>query len=162
MRRRLILMRHAKSSWASPGLTDHARPLNDRGRRDAPRVAAALQSLGWSPQAVSSSDSARTRETWEEMSSTFDTCHDVTFTHALYHAGLSDIIDESHSWDDALETILTLGHNPGWQMALYSLSGQDLEMTTANAALLIGEGESWADALTGRWVLTDLLRPKAL
>ena len=162
MNRRLILMRHAKSSWASPLLDDHARPLNERGRRDAPNIASTLQSLGWSPQAVCSSDSTRTQETWRGMASVFEDCDDVTFTRSLYHAGLSDIIDESTGWDDSLQTILVLGHNPGWQMALYDLCGEDHEMTTANAAMLAGFGETWTDALSGRWELTRLLRPKEL
>ncbi len=64
MTRRLIVMRHAKSSWKHAGLTDHQRPLNKRGRKDAPRVARALIERGWTPRRVLSSDAARTRETW--------------------------------------------------------------------------------------------------
>ena len=55
MARRLIVMRHAKSSWKNPKLRDHQRPLNKRGRRDAPRVARALRKAGWVPDAVLSS-----------------------------------------------------------------------------------------------------------
>ena len=58
--RRLILMRHAKSSWKQPGLTDHDRPLNGRGRQDAPAMADALVARGWLPDAVVSSTAART------------------------------------------------------------------------------------------------------
>lgn len=64
---RLIIMRHAKSSWRDPLLDDHDRPLNKRGRRDAPRVAAELQRRGWAPKAVIMSDSVRTTETWARM-----------------------------------------------------------------------------------------------
>ena len=68
MHRRLIIMRHAKSSWTSGALSDHERPLNARGIRDAPRVGAALVKRGWLPQLVLSSDSERTRETFAGMS----------------------------------------------------------------------------------------------
>ena len=59
MTRRLILMRHAKSDWGT-GDDDHDRPLNARGRGDAPRVGEALRELGWVPDLVVLSDSART------------------------------------------------------------------------------------------------------
>ena len=49
MVRRLIVMRHAKSSWKDPNLDDHERPLNKRGRRDAPMVADAIFERGWIP-----------------------------------------------------------------------------------------------------------------
>ena len=58
--RTLLVMRHAKSSW-STGVTDHERPLNARGRADAPRMAAALRELGWIPDHVLCSDAERTR-----------------------------------------------------------------------------------------------------
>ena len=70
MKRRLIVMRHAKSSWKDPGQTDHERPLNGRGRRSAPLVAARLAELGWAPTRVHSSDAARTVETWRGMEET--------------------------------------------------------------------------------------------
>ena len=72
MRRRIIVMRHAKSSWKSGARDDHARPLNKRGRRDAPRIAARLAELGWVPERVISSDSERTRQTWARMEEAFD------------------------------------------------------------------------------------------
>ena len=59
MERRLIVMRHAKSSWKNESLRDHERPLNKRGRRDAPRIGEELASLGWVPQRVISSDATR-------------------------------------------------------------------------------------------------------
>ena len=60
MQRRLMVMRHAKSSWKSQVPTDHERPLNERGRRDAARVGKRLAELGWVPDFVVSSDSRRT------------------------------------------------------------------------------------------------------
>ena len=65
MRRRLIVLRHAKSAWDTDAATDHERPLNKRGRRDALRVAEKIAKLGWQPEQVISSDAERTRETWK-------------------------------------------------------------------------------------------------
>lgn len=155
-------MRHAKSSWDSGAPTDHQRPLNGRGRRDAPRVARELEQLGWVPDFVSSSDSQRTRETWAGMAPSLGEDIEVRFSHGLYHAGLGDLQGEAASWPESATTILTLGHNPGWQQALGTLSGQWHEMTTANAALLVGQGSTWADALEKDWDLEALLRPREL
>ena len=156
---RLILMRHAKSSWKHEGLRDHERPLNKRGRRDAPRIAARLLELGWSPDAVVSSDSQRTRETWARMSDTFPDAP-VRFEPALYHAGLGELRASAAGWSPDWSCVLVLGHNPGWEEALAWLARSEEVMTTGNAALLRGEGTDWAGALQGDWTLLELLRPR--
>ena len=60
-------MRHAKSSWKYPDLSDHERPLKKRGRKAAVTVANELIRLEWVPDKLFSSDSARTKETWAKM-----------------------------------------------------------------------------------------------
>jgi phosphohistidine phosphatase len=157
MERRLVLMRHAKSSW-SDTRSDHARGLNKRGRRDAPKVAARIEEQGWEPDMGISSDAMRTTLTWEGMG--FDA--PVRFTRDFYLAGLEDIREDALRWDDRLHTVLVLGHNPGWAGALAALSGEYLEMTTGNAALLLGAGPTWADALEDPWRLIELIRPREL
>ena len=64
---RLILTRHAKSSWDSPVAGDHARPLNERGRKSAKAIGQWLSGKGYEPVLVLSSDAERTRETWALM-----------------------------------------------------------------------------------------------
>jgi len=159
MSRRLILMRHAKSSWKHEGLADHERPLNKRGRRDAPRIAARLRELDWIPDVAISSDSQRTRETWARMGDTFPDVP-VRFEPALYHAGLSELQASAAAWDPDWGCVLVLGHNPGWEEALGQLCHVEEVLTTGNAALLQGEGERWSDALSGDWTLQLLLRPR--
>lgn len=154
-------MRHAKSSWNSDAPTDHARPLNKRGRRDCPRIARRLVELGWVPDAVWSSDSERTRQTWSLMSSELGDVR-AAFTPALYHAGLGAIQQSATGWPEQVATVMVLGHNPGWEDALTMLSGRAEVMTTANAALLIGEGPTWSEALERGWDLEILLRPRDL
>ena len=162
MKRRLILMRHAESAWPTMASSDHERPLNEEGLREAPRVAARLLELGWSPSGVLSSDARRTRETWEAMASSMSGAAEPIFTHALYHAGLEELWTEAHAIDESLETLLVLGHNPGWEIALYTLCGVHRTMNTANAALLEGWGDDWPSALSGRWELHALICPRAL
>jgi len=157
-------MRHAKSSWSSGAQSDHERPLNDRGRRDAPRVATALVDANWLPDLILSSDAQRTRETYDGMAVSFPRELPVEFLSSFYHAGLSAILDESPGVPDEIETLMVLGHNPGWQEVVARLSGHDVTMKTANAALLEGRGTSWHEALRafGGWELVELISPKEL
>ena len=164
MKRRLILMRHAKSSWDHPDLSDHDRPLNGRGRRDAPAIATHLQDIGWVVDKVVSSSSERTRETWALMEEVWDEPTEVSFTRALFHGGPHEIRAVIAQQDDALSSLMLLGHNPGWSSAAEWFSGQRAYMTTANAALLSIEADTWRSALAqpGKWTLHDILRPKDL
>ena len=63
----LLVLRHAKSSWNDPALDDHERPLNKRGRRDAPRMGALVREYGLIPDLVISSDAVRARLTAEAV-----------------------------------------------------------------------------------------------
>ena len=162
--RRLIVMRHAKSSWASGAQSDHQRPLNDRGRRDAPRVATALVDVNWLPDLILSSDAQRTRETYDGMAVSFPCEIPVQFLFSFYLAGLEAVLNESPGVADEIETLMVLGHNPGWQEIVARLSGHDVAMKTANAALLEAQGTSWHEALRsfGAWDLVEVISPKDL
>lgn len=166
MNRRLIVMRHAKSSWADGSMSDHERPLNDRGRREAPEVARKLVELEWVPEIVLSSDSKRTRETWKRMKPVFEEAGCTPIMHKLselYHAGMDEAADALAELDDAVDCVLLLGHNPGWEDVVAYLSGVSVTMTTANAVLLEGGGDSWQDALErGSWQLIEVIRPREL
>ncbi len=163
MERRIILMRHAKSSWGSGVATDHERPLNERGRQSAPLVAQRLVHLGWIPEQLQSSDATRTRETWALMRTVFgDADIEEQFVSELYGAGLREIRALAESWHAEIGTMLLLGHNPGFEDTLQQLSGEPERMTTANAALLTGAGDSWRNALHSDWKLVEVIRPRDL
>jgi phosphohistidine phosphatase len=162
MERQLIVMRHAKSSWSSSAATDHERPLNDRGRREAPVVAKELARLGWIPEMVLSSDSQRTRETWEHMRKVWSAEPAVEFLRSLYLAGYADLIELTDLVPEHIKTLLVLGHNPGWQGVVYALTGESIAMKTACAARLLGPNSDWDSALRtrGTWKLIDVIRGK--
>ena len=160
---RLILMRHAKSSWRDESLSDHERPLNKRGREDAPRVAARIKKLGWTPQLIFSSDSQRTKETLELMRPEFDSSPEVKFTRDLYLADIEAVREFCRDLPKTTETIMMLGHNPGWEEAVPWLSKAPTRMTTSNAALMQCNFEWYASVEeAGRWDLVDVIRPKDL
>ena len=105
--RTLILMRHAKSSWDTPGLADHDRPLNDRGQRSAQAMGDWLRAEGHLPDKVLCSSSRRTCETFEGLRLDVP----IEFSRTLYHAGPAQMMDVLHEAD--AERVLMLGHNPG-------------------------------------------------
>lgn len=108
MTRTLILTRHAKSSWDNQGLGDHERPLNKRGRKSAPAIAAWLRQNGWLPDEILCSTSTRTRETWDRMGVQ---AVKVCFHSALYHADSEVMLRELSGATEP--AVLMLGHNPG-------------------------------------------------
>lgn len=157
-------MRHAKSSWKDSTLGDHERPLNKRGRRDAPRVGARLTELGWVPERVISSTSQRTRETWAGLETTLEPTPEVTFRRELYLAGRGSVKEVLEELPAAVTSVLVLGHNYGWEEVVEWLCGDEVRLTTANAALLSAEGDDWAEALAiaPSWTLHQVIRPKEL
>lgn len=163
MHRRLIVTRHAKSSWKDTSLADHERPLNKRGRGDAPRVAARLTELDWVPDRVVSSTAMRTRETWQRMADVFGTDVVVSFHGELYGAGMGSLRQcITRNVDDDARTLLCLGHNPGWEEVASRLADEYLTMTTGNAVCLQGFGATWADALDAPWELVHHILPREI
>ena len=98
------------------------------------------------------------------MIDAFDGDIDVEFTSTLYHGSVGALLNEVISCPPSVDTLLVLGHNPGWEHAVEWLTGEAERMTTANAALLTGEFESWEDSAEQprRWSLVEVIRPKEL
>ena len=94
MRTRLIVMRHAKSSWSDASLEDHDRPLNKRGRRDAPRIAQELHDREWIPDRIRVSSSKRTMETLELMEA-ISRNSTIDVEPSLYHSNISTLLQAS-------------------------------------------------------------------
>jgi phosphohistidine phosphatase len=160
--RLLLVMRHAKSAWGAEGLSDHARPLNPRGQADAPRVGRALAQRGWLPEQVECSDAVRARQTWEAIASTLPIAPRVRFHRSLYLSGLEAVARLAPGWSEAHSQVMVVGHNPGWEQLVEALSGLSVKVTTGNVVALRGQGRSWPEALSGRWSLEGVIRPREL
>ena len=152
MVRRLIVMRHAKSSWKDPNLDDHDRPLNKRGRGDAPMVADAIFDRGWIPDLILVSSSKRTLQTLEGMSHRMGKAP-FEVRSGIYHATVIDLMEEL---EDMLDngTTMIIGHNPGSEILVNHLSGEWHTMPTATAVLLLHSGSSWS--------VEAVIRPKEI
>ncbi len=104
--KRLVLMRHAKSEWAT-GVADHDRPLNPRGRRSAAALGHWLRDAGIAPDGALCSTALRTRETLDRL----DLGVSARFDPRLYHAEPQAILTCLRAAQG--ETVILLGHNPG-------------------------------------------------
>lgn len=120
--RRLLLLRHAKSSWDDPNLSDHARPLNARGRQAADSVRATLHEAGLRPDLVLVSSARRTLQTLEALGS-WAPAPAVEPMDALYLAGPEAILDVLRQVEDRAGCVLLIGHNPGLHEAATRLAG---------------------------------------
>ncbi|RFC63708.1 histidine phosphatase family protein [Fulvimarina endophytica] len=121
---RLFVLRHAHSSWALPGQRDHQRVLDERGRRDAERLADELKDEAIEIDSVLCSTAARARETFEIAKPAFARIGKTTFTDDLYAFGPEAYVAAIEAETDA-STILVVGHNPMIEDFALSLVGTD-------------------------------------
>jgi phosphohistidine phosphatase len=160
----LLLLRHAKSSWANPALDDHQRPLNARGCRDAPRMGDLVRVRRLSPDVIISSDAVRARLTAEAVAETAGCAAKILLDPRLYHAGPDSIIAVLQTVPDArAETVMIVGHNPGLEGLIARLTGEHPDLPTAALAQIVLPIVRWRDleVSTGGTLLA-LWRPKDL
>ncbi|TCZ56264.1 SixA phosphatase family protein [Roseicella aquatilis] len=122
--RQLLLLRHAKSSWDDPALSDHARPLNARGRRAAAAIAATMRELGLSPDIVLVSSARRTLQTLEALTP-FEDAALVEPMDALYLAPWRNILAAIREVPETARSLLVIGHNPGLHELALALAGAE-------------------------------------
>jgi phosphohistidine phosphatase len=161
--RRLILLRHAKADNPA-GVADHDRPLAPRGRTDAPRIGAELTRRGLVPDMALVSDARRTRQTFALLGLAIA----PTFVPSIYEAEPSDILAAIRTVPAAVETLLVVGHNPGFELvarylarfadvALLNAPGEKFP-TGAFAVLAVNLG-NWADLHAASMTVEAFVRP---
>ncbi|HKQ07172.1 MAG TPA: histidine phosphatase family protein [Blastocatellia bacterium] len=158
----LLLMRHAKSNWDDASLRDFDRPLAERGRRDAPRMAQALAALDSAPDCIVSSPARRARETIEAVITEARLTAPLTFDEAIYDASTAALMRIVRRLPDECHRVLLVGHNPGFEDLLTRLSGERGRMPTAAIACIEFQVDSWDDVEDGHGKLVWLLTPKQL
>ncbi|MGH2945214.1 MAG: phosphohistidine phosphatase SixA [Solirubrobacteraceae bacterium] len=166
--KRLYLLRHAKSSWKEPGLSDHDRPLAGRGRRAANAIARHLREQGIEPQLVLCSPARRARETLEPIEPALGR-RAVRVEPELYGASVGALLEQLRAVRDDLESVMLVGHNPGLQQLALALARpapelDELEAKYPTAALvtLAFPGPSWRDLDRDTADLVGFVRPRDL
>ena len=162
--KRLLILRHAKSSWADEGLDDWQRPLNDRGERDAPRVGALLRKQSLLPDLIVTSDAVRAETTARAVARAAGYSGRIELSPELYHATPHAIIDVLRSISDPeAVTVMIVGHNPGLEDLVAQLTGSTIDLPTACLVHISLHVEHWSDVEATRTAeLVDVWRPREL
>lgn len=158
-------MRHAKSSWNNPGLKDFDRPLNNRGKRDAPRMGRYLKELQLVPDQIFSSPAARAKATILNVIKELDIPESsIKWNEDLYFKGPEAYIKAISSADDSSEIVMTVGHNPMTEDAIDTLSAgsSNKAIKTATIACFEFEADSWKNIKFEVKALKWIVGPKDL
>lgn len=147
----LYLVRHAKSSWTESGLGDFERPLNKRGKHDAPMMGERLLKRGVKIDHIVSSPARRARKTLKAISEKMGWPEEnIFFEDRIYEAGESTLLDIVSGFDDEFDSAMMVGHNPGFTMLAESLSGQNFgNIPTCGVVCLNFDVDSWKAAVRG-------------
>ncbi|MBD8219753.1 histidine phosphatase family protein [Microbacterium sp. CFBP 13617] len=137
----LILARHAKSDWADEGLDDHDRPLNDRGRRDAPAMARRVVRRGVRPEVLLSSTALRARQTAEAFGRAFEV--DVVEQADLYLADPDHLLAAARA--AGVDEVMVVAHDPGMSALVSRLADRDERMVTCAVAVFTWHEGTWDD-----------------
>ena len=161
--RRLLLLRHAKSSWGDPGLPDFDRPLNARGRESAPRMGRKLHAERFEVDLILASTAQRVRETMELLIPAWGSTAQIVWDKHVYLATPEVLLELVGGLDDSWRTVMLVGHNPGLSQVASWLMQLDIDMPTAGLVSMLGQGTSWASALRERpWQQQFFWKPKEL
>lgn len=163
---RLILVRHAKSSWDDPLEPDHARPLNARGRDAAGRIGRWLAAEGYLPDAALVSTARRTRESWDLIAAALPSAPEPVLLDALYHASPEVMLRCLRGAAGA--TVLMLGHNPGiaafavWMLEKAPRHPRFADYPTGATLVADFAAARWADVAPGSGVACVFVAPRDL
>lgn len=160
----LILVRHAKSSWDEPGICDRDRPLNDRGKKDVPRIGKFLSDKGVRPGLIVSSPARRAKKTAEGIAKELGfKKSEVRIDDRVYTFDEDALLRVIWGFDDGLDEIMVVGHNPAVTALLNRLTRAGIDnVPTCGAAVIEISSESWAGADDGAGRLVSFDYPKNL
>ena len=159
--KRLLILRHAKSSWADSSIDDWHRPLNDRGERDAPRAGEWLRARDLLPDVIISSDAIRARATAEAAAEAAGLSKAIVLEPSLYHAAPEDVIEVLNAVNDEMRSVLIVGHNPGLEELVGKLAGEAHGMPTAGLFVFDVPITRWRDLdLTSDASLIEMWQPR--
>lgn len=165
----LVVLRHAKSAWP-PGIPDQERPLNNRGRRDAPAAGRWLANeLPHPPELAVVSPAQRTRQTWRLAAPAWEDEIAVRFEPQIYAATAAELLAVVRHLPTEVSTVVLVGHNPGCEDLVTALAGPgsdpaalaalSIKYPTAGTALLRFQ-VPWPQVVPQTGVLLDFAVPR--
>ncbi|HEX6124455.1 MAG TPA: histidine phosphatase family protein [Pyrinomonadaceae bacterium] len=156
----LFVLRHAKSSWDDPDLSDLDRPLNHRGKVAAPFMGDLMARNGFLPDVILSSPAIRARETARLVKEGGDLPGDITEVEEIYEAIPKTLRRIVSGIDDRFRSAMIVGHNPGMEGFVRLLTGKLKPMPTAALAVIELDIATWSEIADGSGKLHHLIRPK--
>jgi phosphohistidine phosphatase len=141
----LLLLRHAKSSSKHPELADHDRPLNKRGKQTAPLMGALLQDENLIPDLILCSSAVRTHHTALLVAKACNYLGEIKETRKLYLGEPQAYVEVLRKAADKHARVLVVGHNPGLEALIETLTGEAMVMPTAALAQIELPLERWGD-----------------
>jgi phosphohistidine phosphatase len=162
--KRLILVRHAKSSWKNALLSDVDRPLNARGKRDAPRIGAYLASQGMQPDIILASPAKRARKTAKLIAEVLpDARERILYDPALYQASPELLMARLGALDENWQQVMLIGHNPGLTEFAKLLTNIGIDnLPTCGVIVTDLPITSWGEAISGTGKVILRICPKDL
>ena len=145
MRKTLLVLRHGKSSWEDASLQDIERPLNKRGKRDAPRMGKLLAELGLIPDLIISSNARRANDTAKAVSEYCGYQGIIELGSSFYSADLNAYLEALRLVPDRNTTVLIVGHNPAVEDLVLALTKKITPMQTCALARIDLEIDRWRD-----------------
>ena len=142
----LLLMRHAKSSRDDPSLPDRDRPLNDRGKQDAPRMGKRLAQRNVKPDLLLSSPALRALTTAQFIAEEVgDKRKDIVVDDRLYASSADDLLAVIRALDKKLHCVMLFGHNPEFTDLAHRLSSEIVHMPTGAVVEFSFDIKAWSD-----------------
>lgn len=169
--RQLAILRHAKSDWGNPGLTDFDRPLNKRGRKAAKKIGEELKNRGLSFDQIVSSPATRAKETVERFAVGYESVPAVRYEPQLYMCSTGTLIGVINSLPDDAATVMIVGHNPGFHDIVLRMTRPDgngmrekvgANYPTGAFALIEFPVDSWADVGPASGEIRQVIFPREL
>ena len=162
MSKLLFLVRHAKSSWDDPSLSDLERPLNERGKKDAPEMAKRLNSKKLRIDAFVSSPAKRARQTCKYFTKEFDAKKkNIVREPKLYEAGDQSFYEVIEGFKNKWDSVAVFSHNPGITSFANSLTENHVDdMPTCSVFAIRVDADKWKDFKTAKKTFLFFEYPK--
>ncbi|MGD9947805.1 MAG: histidine phosphatase family protein [Desulfobulbus sp.] len=160
--KRLLICRHAKSSWTDPNLRDFDRPLNKRGKSDAPEMGRRLAAHGVQPDLICASPAVRAMETARHYAKQLGyPFARIRFNPGQYEAGVALLLSLLQEVHQEVDTLMMVGHNPESTMLANFLSGLMIEnIPTSGVVALEFAVQTWQEIVPGSGTLLFFDYPK--
>ncbi|HXT62512.1 MAG TPA: histidine phosphatase family protein [Pyrinomonadaceae bacterium] len=158
----LLLLRHGKSSWDDPGMEDFDRPLNERGVQDAKLSGKYARAQKLKPDLVLSSPATRAKSTTELFMAAAGLKNPPAYDERIYEASARRLMQVLSEFDDDYESVLLVGHNPGFEDLCERLTGVAKKVPTASLTCIDLKIDKWAAPKGGKGKLKWRITPKKL